>query len=248
MTMTPATNNSYQENVWLKHYNNLIAFQKNHSDREFPNALDKHTKLYHWCKNQRRFYTKNMMPKHRKDLLDKLNFRWGSLRHPFEVRLAQLLDYKKEHGTLHVSQVKYEKDSEMHRLSRWVNDTRRKYNENRLPLDRIQRLDKIGFIWNMEDERFANNLFKLKKYYKQHGNFDVPQTGRNKKLGEWVAQVRCRGLVKKHYVNALNEIGFEWLGKKKRLKKAKSIMSDIDLKNKIMKGRLNARKTLKDMA
>jgi len=242
--MTSATNKSYQEKVWLKHYNDLIAFQKA-TGKDYPRSADNSPKLYHWCKNQRRFYTKNLLAPHRAELLNKLNFRWNTLHHSFDKRFEQLLEFKKEHGTLHVSQVKYDKDSEMHRLSRWVNDTRRKYNENRLAMDRIIRLDKIGFVWNMEDERFANNLFKLKRYFKQNGHFDVPQTGRNKKLGEWVAQVRCRGLVKKHYINALNDIGFEWVGKKKRLQKAKSTMTNIDLKTKILKGRISAKKALK---
>ncbi len=243
-TMTFATNKSYQKQVWLKHYNNLVAFQKN-TGREYPNASDPDTKLYHWCKNQRRFHLKNQMSGDRKKLLDKINFRWNTLHYSFELRLQQLLAFKKEHGTLHVSQVKYDKASDIHKLSRWVNEVRRMYNENRISMERIKQLDKIGFIWNMEDERFANNLMKLKRYYRQHGHFDVPQIGRNKKLGEWVAQVRCRGLVKTHYIKALDEIGFEWLGKKKRLQKAKSTMRDVDLKNKIIKGRINAKKSLK---
>jgi len=242
--MTLATNNSYQEKVWLNHYNDLVDFRKQ-TGKEYPLLADNKPKLYHWCKNQRRFNINGLLPSHRKELLDKLNFRWSTLLHSFDKRFNQLLEYQKKHGSLHVSQTKYAKNSELHKLSRWVNDTRRKYNENRISMDRIKRLDKIGFVWNMEDERFANNLFKLKRYYRQHGHFDVPQTGRNKKLGEWVAQVRCRGLVKANYVNALNDIGFEWLGKKKRLSKAKSTMQNIDLKNKIMKARVEVKRSLK---
>ncbi len=244
--MTSDTNNSYQEKVWLKHYKNLLLFQKK-TGRKSPTASDKNIKLYHWCKNQRRFHNKKLMSKERKELLDKVNFRWNTLHYSFDQRLAQLLAFKKEHGTLHVSQVKYDKKTDIHKLSRWVNEIRRMYNENRLTMERIVKLNKVGFIWNMEDERFAGNLTRLKRYYKQNGHFDVPQTGRNKKLGEWVAQVRCRGLVKKHYIKALDEIEFEWIGKKKRLFKAKTTMRDIDLKNKILKGRIAAKKTLKKM-
>ena len=241
--MTSATNKSYQEKVWFKHYTNLIEFQKK-SGREYPNASDNDSKLYHWCKNQRRFYAKNIISNDRKKLLDKINFRWNTIHYSFEMRLKQLLDFKNKHETLHVSQVKYEKGSDYHKLSRWVNEVRRMYNENRLSLERIKKLDKIGFIWNMEDERFASNLLKIKRYYKTNGHFDVPQTGRNKKLGEWVAQVRCRGLAKQHYKDALDNIGFEWMGKKKRLQKAKSTMTEIDLKNQIRKGKIAAKKLL----
>jgi len=242
--MTSATNKSHHEKVWIKHYNDLIAFQQN-TGKEYPSATDEDRKLYHWCKNQRRFYTKNLISKERKELLDQINFRWNTLHYSFEMRFKQLLDFRRKHGTLHVSQVKYDKSSEYHKLSRWVNEVRRKYNENRLSIERIKKLDKIGFIWNMEDERFSSMLLKLKKFYKIHAHFDVPQVGRSKKLGEWVAQIRCRGLVKKHYVDALNELGFEWVGKRKRLQKAKLSMTHIDLKNKIRKGKIDAKKALK---
>lgn len=242
--MTSASNKSHQEKVWMKHYKDLVTFQQS-TGREYPSASDPHTQLYHWCKNQRRFHNKGIMPEDREKLLDKINFRWNTLNYTFEKRLDQLIKFKKKHGSLHVSQVKYAKNTEYHKLSRWVNEIRRMYNENRLSINRIIELDKIDFIWNMEDERFASNLSKLKRFYKVNGHFDVPQTGRNKKLGEWVAQVRCRGLSKKHYVEALNQIGFEWLGKKKRLQKAKTTLRDIDLKNRIRKGRINAKRDLK---
>jgi len=131
--------------------------------------------------------------------------------------------------------VAYEKDSEMHKLSRWVNEMRRLYNENRLPLDRIQKLNRIGFIWNMEDEQFSDNLGKLKRFFKKNGHFDVPQTGRTKKLGSWVAQIRSRGLVKKHHIQALNDVDFIWEGKYKRRQKAREIMQEVDMKKFLRK-------------
>ncbi len=242
--MISTKSKSYQDKIWLSHYDSLLDFRKT-TGKDYPSLSDNVPKLYHWCKNQRRFYKNNQLSDERKALLDKINFRWDTLHYSFEQRIKQLLAYKKEHGTLHVSQVKYEKSSEIHKLSRWVNEIRRMYNENRLSMERIETLNKIGFIWNMEDERFATNLDKLKRFHKKYGHFDVPQTGRTKKLGEWVAQVRCRGLAKPHYIKALDAIGFEWVGKKKRLQKAKETMNTIDLKNKIRKGKMMVRQSLK---
>jgi hypothetical protein len=231
-----ATNKTFQEKVWLGHYFDLIEFKKI-TGKIYPGPKDGNPKLYHWCKNQRRFYKKGMLSDDRRELLEKIGFKWVTTNATFEQRLQQLREYGKRHGTLHVSQVKYPKGSAEHKLSRWVNEMRRLYNEDRLSLERINRLNKIGFVWNMEDERFSNNLKKLKRYYKDHGHFDVPQSGRYKKLGEWVAQVRCRGLSKIHYVKALNEIGFTWEGKKTRIRKAKNEMSKIDIMSKLRKSR-----------
>jgi len=223
-----------QEQIWMGHYDDLKKFQKK-TGLEYPGPHDGESKLYHWCKNQRRFYKSGKMPEHRKELLDKIGFRWVTLNTTFDQRIEQLLEYERQNGTLHVSQVRYPKDSANHKLSRWVNEIRRLYNENRLPLERINRLNKIKFIWNMEDERFSQNLAKLKRFKKAHGHFDVPQAGRTKRLGEWVAQIRCRGLSKRHYIEALDKIGFVWEGKKTRLRKAKSRMQEIDIYSKLKK-------------
>ncbi len=223
-----ATKRKLQEEVWLGHYNDLIKFQKK-TGEPHPGPKDTEVKLYHWCKNQRRFYKTRKLAQHRIDLLNKIDFNWVNSNSTFDQRVKELLEFKQEHDTIHVSQVAFPKDSKNHKLSRWVNEMRRLYNENRLSIDRINKLNKIGFIWNMEDERFSQNLKKLKRFHKQHGHWDVPQAGRTKKLGEWVAQVRCRGLAKKHYVKALNDAGFVWEGKKIRLRKAKSAMKKIDI-------------------
>ena len=227
-----ATNRKFQEEIWLGHYNDLIKFQKK-TKRPHPGPHDADTKLYHWCKNQRRFYKSGKLSEQRAGLLNKIDFKWVNTNSSFNQRVKQLLEFEKEHGSVHVSQVGFPKNSDNHKLSRWVNEMRRLYNENRLPIERINQLNKVGFIWNMEDERFSQNLNKLKRFYKQHGHWDVPQAGRAKKLGEWVAQVRCRGLAKDHYVKALNNIGFVWEGKKIRLRNAKKTMNKVDLDTKI---------------
>jgi len=237
-----ATNKKFQEEIWLGHYNALIKFQKK-TGQPHPGPKDGEVKLYHWCKNQRRFHKTGKLAEHRIKLLDKIKFSWVNTNSTFDQRVKQLLAYEKQHGTLHVSQVAYSKDSENHKLSRWVNEMRRLYNENRLSIERINRLNKIGFIWNMEDERFSRNLNKLKRFHKQHGHWDVPQAGRVKKLGEWVAQVRCRGLAKKHYVKALEDAGFTWEGKKIRLRKAKSTMTNIDIHSNLKTNKKNSSKT-----
>lgn len=229
-----ATNKSYQDAKWRQKFEELKEFQSE-TQKLYPNPGDNWNPLYNWVKNQRRLFRQGKLPVERKRLLDSVNFPWKTDNMSFDERVSQLIKYKKTHSTMHVSQVAYEKDSEYHRLSRWINEMRRLYNENRLPMDRIEKLNSIGFIWNMEDEHFAENLSRLKRFQKKYGHFDVPQSGRYKKLGSWVAQVRSRGLVKKHHIQALNEIGFVWEGKYKRLKKARDTMKEVDFVNYIKK-------------
>jgi hypothetical protein len=229
-----STYQELQDKKWMKHFDELLKFQKK-TGRYYPKPNDNWSSLYNWAKNQRRLFRNGKIKSYRLNKLESVNFPWKTENKSFEDRVKQLKQYKRDHGTLHVSQVAYEKESEMHKLSRWVNEMRRLYNENRLPLDRIQKLNRIGFIWNMEDEQFSENLGKLKRFSKKNGHFDVPQSGRTKKLGSWVAQIRSRGLVKKHHIQALNDINFVWEGKYKRRQKAREIMQEVDMKKFLRK-------------
>ncbi len=229
-----STYQDHQDKKWKTHFDELIRYQKETGEK-YPKPNTGWNSLYNWVKNQRRQYRSGVLKPLRSDLLSSIDFPWRTDNMTFEERVKQMLAYKKKHNTLHVSQVAYGKGSENHKLSRWVNEMRRLYNENRLPLDRIQRLNAIGFIWNMEDELFSKNLAKLKRFHKKHRHFDIPQTGKTKKLGSWVAQVRSRGLVKKHHIQALNEIGFIWEGKYKRRNAARKVMQEVDMKNYLTK-------------
>ncbi len=225
-----------QDKRWQEHFEELNNFQKE-TGKKYPKANDGWNSLYNWAKNQRRQYRSGKLREDRALKLEKSGFPWKTDNKSFLERVKQLVRYQKDIGTMHVSQVKYEKGSENHRLSRWVNEMRRLYNENRLPIDRINKLNRIGFIWNMEDEQFSKNLTKLKRYNQKYGHFDIPQTGKTKKLGSWVAQIRSRGLVKKHHIDALDDIGFVWEGKYKRRKEARKTMQEVDIKHFLQKGR-----------
>jgi len=231
-----STYQELQDKKWKKQFDELLKFQKK-TRRLYPKPNDDWSSLYNWAKNQRRLYRNGKLKKDRLKMLESADFPWKTENMTFEDRVNQLLKYKNKNGTLHVSQVAYAKDSAEHKLSRWVNEMRRLYNENRLPIHRIQKLNRVGFIWNREDEQFSENLAKLKRFQKKHGHFDVPQTGRTKKLGSWVAQIRSRGLVKKHHIEALNNLGFVWEGKYKRRQKAREIMQEVDMKEFLKKGK-----------
>ncbi len=224
----------HQDKKWHDHFLELKKFQKD-TGKKYPKPNDAWSSLYNWAKNQRRQFRSGKLPAERKKELEKIGFPWQTDNKSFNERVKQLVSYQKSHSTLHVSQVSYKKDTENHKLSRWVNEMRRLYNENRLSIDRISKLNRIGFIWNMEDEQFSRNLGKLKRFHTKNGHFDVPQTGKTKKLGSWVAQIRSRGLVKKHHIQALTDAGFVWEGKYKRRRKARKTMQEVDIKSFLKK-------------
>ena len=64
-----ASNRKFQEEIWNGHYNDLVKFQKK-TGKSHPGPQDNEAKLYHWCKNQRRFYKTGKLAEHRIKLLE----------------------------------------------------------------------------------------------------------------------------------------------------------------------------------
>lgn len=229
-----ATNASYQEQVWLENYENFKTWKEKNKTAVIT---EKHVlactgedrklmkKLYNWTKHQRQFYRKGEILPHRARLLDEAGFVWKARKgKKFEEWYEELKAYRKKFKTCHVPQ---DPGSEWYGLSRFVNDMRVAYEREQLEIDKIRKLEKIGFVWNVIDDRFEQNLKKLKRFHKEHGHFDVPAKGRHKQLGSWVAQLRCRGVGKKRYKKALDDIGFEWHGPRKRMEIARKKLNNV---------------------
>ncbi len=206
------------------------------NDGQYPDVnTDK--QLFQWVKNIRQFYKRGSIEQRRIDLLDQIKFEWkgGKRIFSFDERVIQLLAYKKKKGSMHVPQKTRWVDGEEYSLSRWVNEMRRKYNEDRLPFDYIKKLNKINFIWNMEDVKFERRLNALKRFHKEYNHFDVPQKGRYKKLGNWVASIRSRGIVTDKYKLWLDQIGFVWDGVRARKRLSIEKMVEVDMKTSLKK-------------
>ncbi len=231
-----------REDSWQKKYRELEIFYAIHntshieqrmiSEADDEKEMSRLRSLNYWIKHQRRLYKAEKLPPEKIELLDRLDFVWKVTdgKNSFEKRIRELKAYKKKFGTTHVPQIK----NEYYKLSRWVNEMRRLYEEERLSVDRINRLNQIGFIWNVEDDNFERNLKKLKAFHREHGHWDVPQTGKTKKLGQWVAQIRSRGLKKERHVHALRAAGFEFRARRYRIQAARDTMLEIDIKRKIL--------------
>lgn len=214
---------------FLAKYEMLQEYLKE-NDNHFPNEKE-HKQLFDWIRNTRRFYRQGKLEPRRVELLEEMNFPFETRRIiPFHDRVKQLLEYKDEHGTLHVSQTKYPRGSVNYSLSRWVNEMRRKFAENRLGYKYVEELNKIGFLWNMDDVRFERRLNALKRFHKQFGHYDVPQKGKYKNLGNWVAGVRSRGIKTDRHKKWLDDIGFQWLGVRERKRRALEKMNEVDMK------------------
>jgi hypothetical protein len=98
--------------------------------------------LGQWVSVQR--YRKDFLPAERKRRLDAIGFVWDWRDDHWERNFAALLKFKRQKG--HCCASTFYKDGNF-KLAWWVATQRRKKNE--MPPDRRERLDKIGFVWNV---------------------------------------------------------------------------------------------------
>ena len=86
--------------------------------------------------------------------------------------------------------IKKKDDKEYSSLPVWVHKQRGKKKNNILPSEYFQLLQAEGFIWDVFDERYRENIEKLKEFKEKHGHCDVPQ--KHPDHGRFVSKIRSR--------------------------------------------------------
>ena len=120
-----------------------------------------------------------------------------SLNVPWEAMYRCAQAYYREHGDLKVPR-RY-RTAEGYALGNWVLTQRRvragsQY--GKLDGDRIERLDRIGMIWEERSSADWEEVYAaLREYREEHGDLDVPagyETASGLKLGRYVSALRSR--------------------------------------------------------
>lgn len=128
----------------------------------------------------------------------------------WESMYDKLLEYEKNHSDCNVPD-RWPEDPQ---LGGWVGKQRIKRNNGLLSNERIERLNEIGFIWDV----LAANWEEMFEYFleskRKHGNRNMPSRWpENPKLGRWVSTQRefwKNGKLSEDRIKRLEAIGFEW--------------------------------------
>eukprot|EP00536_Pseudo-nitzschia_multiseries_P017552 jgi/Psemu1/328579/estExt_fgenesh1_pg.C_16240001 len=212
---------------WEVMYQRLVAYKNAHGTTLVPSKYKADPKLGTWVQNQRQYCKQ----KDRMDRLNEIGFVWDcdeEKRHQWEVMYQRLVAYKNAHGTTLVSQ-RYKADP---KLGAWVQTQRYECKQK----DRMDRLNKIGFVCNFTEESSKNweTMFRrLVAYRRKHQTTCVPTKYKaDRKLALWVTRQRqhCR---KQERVDLLNDIGFAWNPKRVHDEKWEVMYQRlVDYKNK----------------
>jgi superfamily II DNA/RNA helicase len=128
----------------------------------------------------------------------------------WESMYERLLEFKKNNGYCNVPD-RWPDDPQ---LGKWVGKQRTKRNNGLLSNERIERLDEIGFIWDVLSANWEEMFEDLLEFKKKNGHCNVPSRwSENPKLSRWVSTQRefCKNRkLSDSRVKRLEEAGFEW--------------------------------------
>ena len=141
----------------------------------------------------------------------------------WNARFKELLDYISEHGDCNVP-------LSQDKLGKWVYTQRTSYAAGSLSRDRNDRLDSIGFKWDLVNKYlivpWETRFNELVRYKAKHGDCNVPtESG---KLGTWVSKQRQQyknDKLSQDRIDRLNSISFDWTPPRGRSRKRKSLPS-----------------------
>ncbi|MBK3580446.1 Helicase associated domain protein [Streptomyces sp. MBT65] len=99
-------------------------------------------------------------------------------------------------------------------LGQWIAEQRRAYGAGQMTGQRARRLENLGMVWSVADERFQENLEAARAYYDQHWTLCAPRhaTALDRPVGQWLSNLRRAGALAKHpeWDTALKAIDPDW--------------------------------------
>ena len=204
------------EHLWEQAINRLQAYKSEHGHVLVP--VDYETsegfKLGVWVNKKRVAKSKGKLGDEQIKRLDDLGFVWNVFEHSWEQGINRLQAYKSEHGHVLVPQ-EYE-TSDGFNLGVWVSQKRFAKSKDNLSDEQIQRLDDLGFIWDVLEHLWEQRIKRLQAYKSEHGHVLVPfdyETSDGFKLGVWVSQKRVaksKGKLGDEQIQRLDDLGFVW--------------------------------------
>ncbi|CAJ1959530.1 unnamed protein product [Cylindrotheca closterium] len=111
----------------------------------------------------------------------------------WDIQFQELLRFRERHGHCHVPHA-YDNNPT---LARWAKRQRYQYKmklkqkQSSLSNDRQQKLDEVGFTWDLQTMAWQERFNELVEYVRRNGNCNVPNRfGENPTLGMWVKSQR----------------------------------------------------------
>ena len=187
---------------WEEGFATLRDFKK----REGHCRVSERTKLGQWVKRQR--HRKSQLAPEQILRLNALGFSWDPHAEQWEEAFKELKEIQLRKGHCRIAQnLKINGVG----LGAWVNAQRQA--KDRMPADRIQRLNSIGFSWDPLSEQWEEAFAALSNFRNREGHCRVHPRFKSDgiRLGAWVLNLRSRkDKLPPEQIKRLDALGFSW--------------------------------------
>lgn len=204
-----------REGHWQQQLGYLRDFRKK-NPTEWPYAREqfpKGNRLGLWVWRQRQNFARKKLPKSRQAALLKLGFPL-TLPDSWESHFETLKQYRAKHSsTWPKAREEFPKGN---RLGLWCHLQRCAYKVDKLPKDRVAKLDRIGFQWSVKNLGWMKYYQQLKDYKKKNASkWPTLEASAlvDKKLISWSSTQRHKRKLKKldkEKIDLLDKLGFRW--------------------------------------
>jgi hypothetical protein len=167
---------------WDERFSKLRAFKQKHGHCNPPKDLS--LDLWQWVEYNRHRQKIGKMPPERKAKLDGMGFPWGNILYDrWNEFFGKLKAFKQTHG--HCSP-----PMKVRELYNWGEYQRQRQRQGKLPAQRKEKLDDIGFIWeNDHDDRWDEHFRKLEAFKWKYGHCNAPW---KLEIYSWIRQQQNR--------------------------------------------------------
>lgn len=201
---------------WEENYLAAVKYFNSNGNLDIPSnyIAENGIKLGNWIVHlrQKRLGKSKGAPLSNEQILrlNKIGMIWVTDQYRFDVGLAHAQKFYEQHKHLRVP-VSYICDDDF-ALGKWIRLKRRQYKAGNLSADNIQRLEKIGMLWDVFSEGWSDMYLQAKRYYEFHGDLNVPRdyvAQNGKRLDSWLGKMRReRSMLNNEQIGLLRSIGF----------------------------------------
>lgn len=180
---------------WETRFEELTRYKEKFGHCNVSKVDTDYRDLWMWVFVQRRAYSKrkegepNSISDERIKALETIGFVWNAHEELWFYRLQELIEYKAYHGDCIVPK-KFESNP---KLAKWVDVQRYQYQllksgkYSSLSQERIELLEREGFVWNVHDHKWNLRLEELKDFAEFNGHTRVPK---KYPLSPWIRNQR----------------------------------------------------------
>lgn len=192
---------------WENNYTALKIFRQREGHLSVPKRHKEDGRsISSWMMIQRNI--KSRLSPVQIEKLNAIGFSWDPISEEWEAGFSALESFRRRNNHILVPTLYKENGVS---LGSWVATQRRR--RSKLSLDKIKRLDSMGFVWDTSSARWDEMYLHLKEYHRRNGHSLVPNKHHEEgtDLGSWVVRQRKkRPMLDTCKIEKLNALGFVW--------------------------------------